>query len=124
MKKFGLQLIITLALGFLAHQFFPFWVIAPVSALVGLIFRYENSAASFASGLAAGTMLWSTYALFLNIGNASMLSAKVGEVFMLNGAYISYITGTIGGLLSGFGAMTGTLARKIFERPQAGTEAA
>lgn len=114
MKKFGLQALIILAVGFIAHQFFPFWVIAVVSGVVGLLFHYENSAASFAAGFAAATLLWSTYAGILNAINLSLLSSKMGELFHLNGTYLTYLTGLVGGLLGGLGAMTGSLCRKLF----------
>lgn len=116
MKKLGLQTLVILAGGFIAHQFLPFWSIALVAGVAGLLFRYENSAMSFAAGLAAATLLWGTYAAVLNAGNGAMLSSSMGELFTLNGAYLVYITGLVGGLLGGLGAMTGTLARKAFEK--------
>jgi hypothetical protein len=118
MKKFGLQTLIILIGGFIAHQFLPFWATAAVAGLVGLLFRYENSSASFAAGLAAGTLLWSSYAGFLNSANLSALSGMMGELFKTNGAYLVYVTGLAGGLLGGLGAMTGTLARKMFEKEE------
>jgi hypothetical protein len=121
MKKFGLQTIIILVVGFLAHQFLPFWAIALVAGLVGFLFKYENSAASFAAGLAAATLLWSGYAMFLNITNGNILSESLGTLFSMKGTNLVYITGLIGGLLGGLGAMTGTLARKMAE-PGAATE--
>lgn len=119
MKNFGLQTLFILAGGFIAHQFLPFWSIALVAGLAGLLFRYKNSAMSFAAGLAAATLLWSTYAFILNIGNGAMLSKSMGELFMLNGAWLVYLTGLTGGILGGLGAMTGTLARKAFEKDKA-----
>jgi hypothetical protein len=116
MKKFGLQTLLILALGFVAHQFFPFWIIAVVGGVVGLLFRYENSGASYAAGFAAALLLWSGYAGFLDAANAKSLSTKLGEVFHVGGPYLMYLTGMVGGILGGFGAMTGTLARKMFER--------
>ncbi len=118
MKKFGLQTLIILVVGFIAHQFLPYWATAVVAGLVGLLFRYENSAASFAAGFAAGTLLWSSYAWFLNSANLNSLSGMLGELFKTNGAYLVYVTGLAGGLLGGLGAMTGTLARKMFEREE------
>ncbi|MCB0522683.1 MAG: hypothetical protein H6577_13705 [Lewinellaceae bacterium] len=116
MKKFGLQTVIILIVGFIVHQFLPFWGTAVIAAVVGLLFRYENSAASFAAGFAAGSLLWGTYAGLLNSGNLSFLSNMLGELFKTNGAYLVYATGLIGGLLGGMGAITGTLARKMFEK--------
>ncbi len=116
MKKFGLQLLIILVLGFIAQYFFPFWSIAVVAALVGFFFKYENSAASFAAGTAAVTLLWSSYAGFLNSANLSQMSGEIGQLFKVGQGYLIPATGLIGGLLGGLGAQTGTLARKLFEK--------
>jgi hypothetical protein len=116
MKKFGLQALIILIGGFIAHQFLPFWAVAIVAGTVGLFFFYENSAVSFAAGFAAASLLWSGYAGFLNATNLNLLSGKMGELFHINGSYLVYLTGMVGGLLGGLGAMTGSLARKLFER--------
>ena len=116
MKKFGLQTLVILVLGSIAQYFFPFWSIAVVAALVGFFFKYENSAASFAAGLAAVSLLWSSYAGLLNTANASQLAGQIGQVFKVGQGYLIPITGFIGGLLGGLGAQTGTLARKLLEK--------
>ncbi len=118
MKKFGLQVLIILVLGSIAQYFFPFWSIAVVAALVGFLFKYENSAASFAAGTAAVTLLWSSYAIFLNVANANQLANQIGVLFTVGAGYLVPVTGLIGGLLGGFGAQTGTLLRKVFEREE------
>lgn len=116
MKKFGLQTLIILVLGFISQNFFPFWSIAVVAALVGFFFKYENSVASFAAGTAAVTLLWSSYAGFLNSANLSQLSGEIGQLFKVGQGYLIPATGLIGGLLGGLGAQTGTLLRKLFEK--------
>lgn len=116
MKKFGLQTVLILAIGALAQFFLPFWSIAVVAALVGFAFRYENSAVSFAAGLAAVTLLWSGYAAYLNSANLGQLSGQIGQLFKIGQAYLVPLTGLLGGLLGGIGAQTGTLLRKLFER--------
>ena len=116
MKKFGLQTLIILVLGSIAQYFFPFWSIAVVAAVVGFFFKYENSAVSFAAGLAAVTLLWSCYAGFLNSANAGQLAGQIGQLFKIGQGFLIPITGFIGGLLGGLGAQTGTLARKLLEK--------
>ncbi len=118
MKKFGLQTLIILVLGSIAQYFFPFWSIAIVAASVGFFFKYENSAASFAAGTAAVTLLWSSYAGFLKSMNANQLADQIGVLFKVGSGYLMPITGLIGGLLGGFGAQTGTLLRKVFEKEE------
>jgi hypothetical protein len=59
-------------------------------------------------------MLWLVAALLLNIRNAGMLSAKVGQLFMgLQGWHLLTLTAILGGLLAGFGGLTGAYARQM-----------
>ena len=121
MKKFGIQTLIILVLGFIAQYFLPFWSIAIVAAIVGFAFKYENSAVSFAAGTAAVTLLWCGYAAYLNAANLSQMSGQIGQLFKIGQGYLIPLTGLLGGLLGGFGAQTGTLLRKLFEQEKAAT---
>ena len=114
MKKYGLQTILILAFGFLAHQFFGFWAIVVVAGLIGFVFRHENSVVSFAAGMTGAALLWGGYAGFVNSANTNILCGKMGALFQMDGAYLTYLTGLVGGILGGMGALTGSLARKVF----------
>jgi hypothetical protein len=115
MLKGSLQFILTIFLGYIAQLYFPFWAMAAVAAVVAVFFKFSSSAASFAAGFAAAFLLWSAYAYTLNVENLNLLSGKMGELFEVGSSYLPYATGMVGGLLGGFGAMTGSLFRKIFE---------
>jgi hypothetical protein len=46
-----------------------------------------------------------------------MLAGKMGELIgNLNSAYMLMITGTMGGILAGFGTLTGVLGKGIISR--------
>ncbi len=121
MKKFSLEILFILVAGFAALQFFPFWSIAIVGGLAGLLFRHENSAVSLAAGFVAASLLWGGYASYLDSANLHLLSEKMGEVFKVKGSYLAYLSGLAGGLPGGLGAMTGTLLRKVFEKAEVPT---
>lgn len=108
------QSILTIGLGYLAHQFLPFWAIALVAGVVALFFSYRNSLTSFSVGLISAFLLWAGYALLLGSNNAGLLTSKLGELFPVGSSYLGYATGLFGGLLGGFGALTGSLARRVF----------
>ena len=114
MIKAFLQFILTVILGYIAQLYFPFWSMAIVAALVALLFKSENSMASFFVGFLAAFLLWCAYAYTLDMENSHLLTSKLGELFKVSSNYLPYVSGIIGGILGGFGAMTGNLARKIF----------
>jgi hypothetical protein len=112
--KVILQTILIIAVGFVAHQVLPFWVISLVAAVTGLLFNYKTSLSSFAAGFVGGALLWGGMAWWLNSANAGTLSGQLGEMFSISGAALLWITGGLGGMLGGLGAMAGSLARRVF----------
>ncbi len=90
------------------------WAIAPVAALAVLLFPVGPGRA-YLIGTAAGSLLWWLSALWQHIVNGGMLAGKVGLLFQgLQGLQLLALTALIGGLLGGFGALTGALARALF----------
>lgn len=114
MKNILLQIIATAVSGYLAHFVLPFWGIAVAAFLVALLFKYNNSGSSFLAGFMAAFLLWGGYALYLDNGNAGQLSGELGELFKVgNGRFLIYFSAFLGAMLGGFGAMTGSLAKKL-----------
>jgi hypothetical protein len=113
MKNILLQIIATVVLGYLAHLVLPFWGMAVAAFIVALLFKYNNSGSSFLAGFLAAFMLWGGYALYLDNGNTGQLSGALGELFKVDGGYLIYFSALLGALSGGFGAMTGSLAKKL-----------
>ena len=116
MLKAILQIIATIILGYLAHQFLPFWAMALAAGVVALLFNYKYGMTSFAAGFLAAFLLWCAYAYTLDAENTGKLSSQLGQLFQTNGTYLVSVTGLIGGVLGGFGALTATLAKRLFIR--------
>ncbi len=114
MLKGILQIILTIIAGYFVQLFLPFWSMAVAAGIIALFFIYKNSLSSFAAGFLAAFLLWCAYAVFLDSENSGILSGKLGELFSVSRDYLPYATGIIGGLIGGFGALTGALARKLF----------
>lgn len=113
LKSLGFEALIGLILGFVAGYFIGWWTLPIVSGICSFVFKTPVGRA-FAAGTAAGILLWSGYAGWLNSLNASMLSNRLAETFTTgNGSNLLYATGLVGGLLGGFGAMTGSLLRHL-----------
>ncbi len=113
LTSLGLEALIGLALGFLAGRYIGWWSLPVVTAACSFYFKTSVGKA-FAAGTAAGTLLWSLYANFLDSANGGQLSAMLAETFRLgSGAWLLSITSFIGGLLGGMGAMCGSLLRRV-----------
>ncbi|HFA48845.1 MAG TPA: hypothetical protein ENJ95_07500 [Bacteroidetes bacterium] len=113
MLKAIIQIIITIVLGYLAQLYFPFWAMALAAAIAALFFNYKYNLTSFAAGFLAAFLLWAAYAYTLDSENAGLLTAQLGELFKVEGSYLAYASGLVGGLLGGFGALTGSLLRRL-----------
>ena len=93
----------------------PWGMLTVLAALFGM--RYGKSIGhSFLLFFLAGMVAWVCYALYIDLQNESILSQRIGE--MLGGVHhyvIILITGVIGGLVAGTGAMSGA-AFSIWQR--------
>lgn len=118
MKNYLFSTLVIFIVGNLCHFGLPWWSVAPIAAIVFIIWP-KTGPIAFAAGVTAGTLLWTVSAVWLNVANGSVFSAKIGQVFQgLSTANLLYITGLIGGLLGGFGALTGQMARDMFSTPK------
>jgi hypothetical protein len=69
---------------------------------------------SFLAAFAAVFILWGTIALKIDLSNEHLLSKKVASILFQKESYalLIIITATIGGLVAGMSALTGSLLRK------------
>lgn len=113
--KFIVSLLLTALLAFVAGLFtqLPWWVFA-VSSFVVAALLHQTPAKSFLSGFLGLFLLWVVLALIKDAGNEHILSSKVALILPLGGSYMMLIlvTGLIGGLISGFAALTGSFVKK------------
>ena len=94
--------------------FLPWYSFVIVVGIVATAI-HQKPLLSFLSGFFALFILWVVLALLKDIPNNHILSTKVAEILPLNGSYLllTFITGLIGGLIGGFGALTGSYLRKL-----------
>ncbi|MDX1943582.1 MAG: hypothetical protein SFU99_23650 [Saprospiraceae bacterium] len=103
----------TLIAGFIAQQFLPWWMIAVIAGLLSYIFDLKTGV-SFWAGFVAAALLWASYAGYLDYQNEGILSARIGKLFGgLPGAVLILLTGVVGGIFGGLGALTGSLGRRL-----------
>ena len=113
MSKSFFGILAILIFGSMAQSMLPWWSIVFVAGFAGALFE-KSSFKSFLMGFFGVLLLWSLYALIINSGNEGILAHRMGQLFNgLGGSTMILITGIIGGFVGGFGAMTGTLGRKL-----------
>ena len=107
--KFLIQVILIIVIAWIAELFFPWWSVAPAAALVGFLYK---SKANFLAGFIAIALLWLIMALVIDMNAAVPLAEKIAKILMVNSkVLLLLITATLGGLVGGFGALTGSLLR-------------
>ncbi len=118
MKNVFLVTVFILVFGCLGFLGLPWWTLAFIAAAAVFLFPLSGGQA-FATGFATGTLLWLTLAILQNAGNGGLLSGRIGQLFMgLTGFQLLMITGFLGGLLAGLGAMTGAYLRVLVYPPK------
>jgi hypothetical protein len=110
--KFFIATLLTALLSFITSLWFSWWIIAIVSFLVALLI-HQKLWKSFLSGFLGLFLLWVGLAIWIDIKNQGLLSAKIAELLPLGGNSILLlcITGVVGGLVAGFAAMSGSSLR-------------
>jgi hypothetical protein len=117
--KLFLSIILTGLLCFIAGLFLPWWSIALIAFLVGLLLP-QPLWAHFISGFSGVFLLWMILAIWIDQKNEHILSSKMAQVFHLGTAsfLLIIVTALIGGLVGGFAAMSGG---SLHKRRPAGT---
>jgi hypothetical protein len=111
--KFIVVIVLTALLGYAAPLYFPWWSFAATSFVVAL-FVHQRAWAAFAATFLGLFLLWGVIALIIDNRNNHLLSQKIAELLSLHGSSLLLIcvTAFIGGLVSGFAGLSGSLARK------------
>lgn len=112
------KVILTAILAYLLQNAFAWWGIVLAAFLINLII-YSKGPSSFLSGFLAIGLLWFFVALLTNINTDSILTEKVAAIFSLpNPTLLILVTAFIGGLASGFGALSGSHLRNWVMPPR------
>lgn len=111
--KFIVVVLLTALLGYAAPLYFTWWSFAVTSFIIA-IFVHQRAWAAFIATFLGLFLLWAIMALIIDSSNGYLLSRKIAMLLPLNGssALLIFITALIGGLVSGFAGLTGSLARK------------
>jgi hypothetical protein len=112
--RFVLAILLTAAFCFIAGLFLPWWSIAIVAFLVGLLFP-QRMGMSFISGFTGVFVLWLLLCTWIDLKNEGILSHKIALLFPLGGSSLSLIllTALIGAIVGGCAALSGSSLRGL-----------
>ena len=111
--KVLLKIGFTLILAFLFQTMFPWWSIVIASFLISLIISTKGLS-SFIAGFLGIAILWFFSAIIIDIKTGSILTERIADIFSLPNTWLLiFITALIGGLVGGFGALTGSYLRNL-----------
>ena len=108
----ALTALLSFAIGL--FTFLP-WFSFVICALIVALAVHQKPFKAFGSGFIAVFVLWIILAAILDSANEHLLAKKVATILPLGGSHIALIilTGFVGGLLAGMGALTGSFLRKV-----------
>ena len=110
--KFIIVVLLSALLGYAAPLYFTWWSFAVTSFIIALLVQ-QRAWVAFAATFLGLFLLWAIMALIIDSANNHLLSQKIAMLLPLNGSssLLIFITALVGGLVSGFAGLTGTLAR-------------
>ena len=112
--KFVVQLILIVVISAVLQVYLPFWSVAIVAFLVSALTR-SKSFTAFLSGFLAIFLLWFITAYWIDGDTQSILTHKISSLFSVSKTILMLITALIGGLVGGFGALTGSQFMQLFK---------
>jgi hypothetical protein len=110
--KFITAIVLTALLSFIGGLYFPWWSLGITAFLIALLIHQRGWKAWF-SGFLGIFVLWAGLAIWINIQNQGILASKIATILPLGGSALLLIlvTAFIGGLVGGFGALSGSYLR-------------
>lgn len=114
--KFIAAILLVILLGYVVYVFndvLPWWTVA-LAAFIGGASIPQKAFHAWLSGFFGIAILWSFLAWWIDKENAGILSARMAQVLPFGGntGLLLTTTALIGGMVGGFGALTGAFVRK------------
>lgn len=119
--KFIVKLILIAGLCYPLQLILPFWIVAVVALIINLTIR-TSGWSSFFSGFLSVAILWYVVAAGIDSRTGSILTEKVAQLFSVPGYALLFITAFIGGLVAGFGGLTGKALADLRTKSRSGSK--
>jgi hypothetical protein len=119
--KFLIQVVLTISLSYVAEQCLPWWTIGICAAVVAMGLHL-NRITAFWGGFTAIGLLWMIVATLIDVHTNGILSTKITPLLGFQSpTLLILLTGLVGGLVGGLGALSGQQIRTLFtqQKPEA-----
>ena len=115
--KFIISILLTALLAFAVGLQLPWWAISIAACVVAFAVP-QKAFKSWLVGFIALFLLWAGLAIYANANGSQLMSNQIASILPLKGntTILIVVTAFIGGLVGGFGALTGSLGRKLFSK--------
>ncbi|MFT6854417.1 MAG: hypothetical protein ACJA0X_000380 [Cyclobacteriaceae bacterium] len=112
--KLIFRIIIIALFTYLMSFYFPWWVGMVIAGVVSILIYSSGISAIIAGFLGVGS-IWFGYSFFLDNSSNSFFSEKIVELFPFNDpVMLIVLSGIIGGVSGGFGALAGHTFKGLF----------
>ncbi|MEM9328394.1 MAG: hypothetical protein AAGA85_22185 [Bacteroidota bacterium] len=112
--KLLLRLLLIALMTYFLLGFLPWWTMALLAGFAGFLIP-GSGLNSFISGFLGGGLVWLYMSWMIDNETQSILTDKMVQLFPIDDTNLLILgTGLLGGLVAGFGALTGTSFRQIF----------
>ena len=97
-------------------QLGPWWLPALAAIVAGYLMKDLSAFGSFAFGFLGLFLLWVIWSQYSSSMNDGLLATRIGALLNgVNAVALVVITGVLGGLLGGLGAISGKFTRDLLE---------
>jgi hypothetical protein len=115
MKGFFISFLCVSILTYTTGLLLPWWSVAISGFIPGLVLD-QKRVFSFLSAFLGSFLVWATMSYIISINNDHILAGKISMIVLKNNSplMLVMVTGLIGGLTSGFSALTGRSLAILF----------
>ena len=115
--KFATSIILSALLAFACGLYLPWWSIALATFTVSAALD-QKPVASFLSGFIGVFVLWLMLTININSSNEAVLAPKISSIMGFGNSSFTLIliTAVLGAIVSGLGALTGSLFIRMMRR--------
>jgi hypothetical protein len=117
--KFIIQVVLTGLLSYGAEHFLPWWTIGICAAIVAMGLSL-NKITALLGGFTSIALLWMGAATLIDVHTNSILSVKIAPLLgFQSSTLLILLTGLVGGIVGGLGALSGQQLRTLLTRRRA-----